>query len=285
MKVFGGRVESIVSGSAPLSSKVHEFLRVCFAYKVREGYGLTETTAGCCIQDGRDSKTGQVGPPSPSVEINLIDVPEMNYTSKDKPCPRGEICIRGPIVTPGYYKNPEKTKEAFIDGWLHTGDVGRINEDGTVSIIDRKKNIFKLSQGEYIAPEYLENIFCRSSFVAQCFVFGDSYQAQLVAVIIPDEEKLLNWAKKNNISGDFKSLCSNPRVKELILENMTKVGKESKLNGFEFVKDIHLDFELWTNENGILTPTLKLKRNDCYERYKKYIELMYDNLRNAPKTE
>jgi len=275
-QVFGGRVDGIVSGSAPLSPKVAEFLRVCFTTKVVEGYGLTETTAGCCMGSTKDMRCGTVGPPLCSLEFKLTDVPSMGYSSDDKPYPRGEICIRGNCISPGYYKNKEKTDEVFDkDGWFHTGDIGRLNEDGTLSIIDRAKNIFKLSQGEYVAPEYLENVYSRAPFVAQCFVHGESSQAYVVAVVIPDEETVKIWAKKNNVEGTIKDWIKKPELKEAILQDMQKIAKEAKLLGYEVVKDIYLDSELWSSENGILTPTMKLKRPECKGKYLSQLNKMY----------
>jgi len=277
--VFGGRVTTIVSGSAPLSSKVQEFLRICFGCRCVEGYGATETTSGCCMQSDLDIRSGSVGPPIACVEIKLVDIPHMGYTSDisiNNPFPRGEVCVRGGCVSPGYFKNKEKTDEVFDkDGWYHTGDIGQINKNGTLTIIDRAKNIFKLSQGEYVAPEFLEAIYLRSTFVAQCFIYGDSLQPFLVAVVVPDEETVKAWAKGNSIQGTFKELCDNPDLKEIILKDMTRVGKEAKLNGFEFIKSIHLEHTLWSLENGILTPTMKLKRHECKVKYLQNINDLY----------
>jgi len=278
-RFFGGRVTVCVSGSAPLSPKVQEFLRICIAPKIIEGYGLTETTAGCTIQAEPDVRSGTVGPPLPSLEFKLKDVPEMGYTSEDKPYPRGEILIRGGSVSKGYYKNQQKTDEVFdSEGWFHSGDVGRVNEDGTLSVIDRAKNIFKLSLGEYVAPEYLENVYTRSTFVAQCFVYGDSLQPSLIAVVIPDEEFLAGWSKKNGINGTFKELLKKPEVKKAILDDMIKVGKEAKLLPYELIRDIHLDSELFSLDNNILTPTMKLKRPECKSKYISHLNEMYEKL-------
>jgi len=279
--IFGPNVNRMTSGSAPLGEALHDFLRIVFSVNVTEGYGLTETTAGCCYQSVKCMTPGRVGPPVGSCEIKLVDVPEMGYTSKDQPCPRGEICLRGPSVFVGYYKNPQKTKEVIDEnGWFHTEDIGRLNEDNTFSIIDRKKNLFKLSFGEYVAPEFLEAVYGRSSFVAQCFVYGDSFESSLVGVIVPDAEVAKVWFAKNsalfpNQQFDFATVCKSPEFKKEILNDLTRVGKEAKLLSYELLKDIHLEHELWTLQNNILTATYKLKRRECKAKYEKEIMDMY----------
>ena len=155
----------MATGSAPISTNVLNFLKVAFCCPILEGYGQTESTAASCVTLPHDSKSGNVGGPLPSIKVRLRDLPDMGYTSRDVPYPRGEICFQGPSVFPGYFKNDEKTREAFEDGWLMSGDVGEILPNGALRVIDRAKNIFKLAQGEYIAPEKLENIYCESPYV------------------------------------------------------------------------------------------------------------------------
>ncbi|KAJ1912074.1 medium-chain fatty acid-CoA ligase faa2 [Mycoemilia scoparia] len=188
---LGGRVSLIVSGSAPISNDALDFLRCSFSANVLEGYGQTETT-GCCILTGLDdTQAGTVGTPFPSCMVKLVDVPDLGYTVKDKPYPRGEVCVKGGGVFKGYFNQPEKTAETLDkDGWCHTGDIGLIDDKGRFKIIDRKKNLFKLAQGEYIAPERIENIYMDHPVVAQAFVYGDSLQSMLVGVVSPDEEAL-----------------------------------------------------------------------------------------------
>lgn len=158
--ILGGQVRIMVTGSAPIDPQVLNFLKVCFCCPILEGYGQTESTAASTITSTIDPKAGHVGGPLPCLKIRLRDIPEMEYKSTDKPNPRGEICFKGPSIFPGYYDNDEKTKEALSeDGWLASGDVGMIFPNGSIKIIDRAKNIFKLAQGEYIAPEKLENVY------------------------------------------------------------------------------------------------------------------------------
>ena len=164
--LLGGQVRYMVTGSAPIDKAVIDFLKICFCCPIVEGYGLTESSAGSCMMDVEDTVTGHVGGPCEAVKIRLKDLPEMSYLSTDKPYPRGEICMQGPSIFSGYYKREDKTAEAFTDdGWFLTGDVGMVFPNGSIKIIDRSKNIFKLSQGEYIAPEKIEQIMTLSPMV------------------------------------------------------------------------------------------------------------------------
>ncbi|KAG2500825.1 hypothetical protein HYH03_001587 [Edaphochlamys debaryana] len=244
---LGGELKYMISGASPISEEVMNFLRICFGATVLEGYGMTE--AACTISTTRaeDLTTGHVGAPNPAVEIKLVDLPEMGYTSRDTPYPRGEICVRGPCVFAGYYKDEVQTREVLdSDGWLHTGDVGAWLEGGRLKIIDRKKNIFKLAQGEYIAPEKIENTYTRSPMVAQAFVYGDSLRSQLVAIVVPDPEVLLPWAKERGISGSLPELCANPHVRDAVHKSMQEQAREAQLRGFEQVHAITLFPELFS---------------------------------------
>ncbi|KAJ6898839.1 long chain acyl-CoA synthetase 6 [Populus alba x Populus x berolinensis] len=277
---LGGRVRLIVSGASPLSPDVLEFLKICFGGRIIEGYGMTETTSPISSMDEGDNLNGHVGSPSPACEVKLVDVPEMNYTSDDKPYPRGEICIRGPIVFQGYYKDEEQTREVINeDGWFHSGDIGLWLPGGRLKIIDRKKNIFKLAQGEYIAPEKIENVYAKCKFIAQCFVYGDSLNSSLVAVVSVDHDVLKAWAaSEGNKYENLAQLCNDPRVKAAILADMDAVGREAQLRGFEFVKAVTLVLEQFTVENGLLTPTFKIKRPQAKAYYEKAISNMYAEL-------
>jgi len=273
--LIGGRVRIIISGSAPLAPNVQDFLRICFLSKVVQGYGLTESCCLVSMAEPSDSTSGHVGPPVVSIEVKLVDVPEMNYTSSGK-IQQGEICVRGPGIFKGYYKMPEKTAEDIDrDGWFHTGDIGEWLPNGTLKLIDRKKNIFKLAQGEYVAVEYLETVYIRCPYVSQIFVTGDSLQNYLVAIVIPDPEALIPAAAQLGIKEDFKDLCRNPQIKKLVYTSLIKVAEKAKLKGFEKIKNIYLDSEPWTPENGLLTPTLKAKRTELRKQYAKIIETLY----------
>ncbi|CAE6123939.1 unnamed protein product [Arabidopsis arenosa] len=274
---LGGRVRFMGSGASPLSPDVMDFLRVCFGCSVREGYGMTETSCVISAMDDGDNLSGHVGSPNPACEVKLVDVPEMNYTSEDQPYPRGEICVRGPIIFKGYYKDEEQTREILDgDGWLHTGDIGLWLPGGRLKIIDRKKNIFKLAQGEYIAPEKIENVYTKCRFVSQCFIHGDSFNSSLVAIVSVDPDVMKDWAASEGIKYEhLGQLCNDPRVRKAVLAEMDDLGREAQLRGFEFAKAVTLVPEPFTLENGLLTPTFKIKRPQAKAYFAEAISKMY----------
>ncbi|KAM9495090.1 long-chain-fatty-acid--CoA ligase 1b isoform 1-T3 [Clarias gariepinus] len=272
----GGKVRMMLTGAAPVSAPVLTFLRAALGCQFYEGYGQTECTAGCAVTLSGDWTAGHVGPPLPCNLVKLVDVADMNYLAVNG---EGEVCVKGPNVFKGYLKDPEKTEEAIDkDGWLHTGDIGRWQPNGTLKIVDRKKHIFKLAQGEYIAPEKIENIYIRSEAVAQAFVHGDSLQACLVAIIVPDPDYLPGWAKKKGFHGSYEELCRSTEVKNAILEGIVKLGKESGLKSFEQVKDIVLHTEMFSIQNGLLTPTLKAKRAELRNHFRQQIDQLYSKI-------
>lgn len=275
--ILGGRVRLMCTGSAPIDPAVLDFLKVCFCCPILEGYGQTESCAASTLTDAADPKSGHVGGPLPSIKIRLRDIPEMEYRSTDKPYPRGEICFKGPAIFPGYYDNDEKTKEALSeDGWLASGDVGVIFPNGSIKIVDRAKNIFKLAQGEYIAPEKLENVYIQSTFVGQVFVHGDSLQPYLVSIIVPDFGGVKKWAAANN--KDFEALkkdLNDADLKKAILDDLNQLATANKFNGLERIKKFHLHNKEFTVEEDLLTPSMKLKRPVAAKRFKAEIDALY----------
>uniref|UniRef100_A0ACD5VJR8 Uncharacterized protein n=1 Tax=Avena sativa TaxID=4498 RepID=A0ACD5VJR8_AVESA len=272
---LGGNVRVILSGAAPLATHVEEYLRVVTCAHVLQGYGLTETCAGSFVSlPNQMSMIGTVGPPVPNIDARLESVAEMNYDALAS-TPRGEICIKGETLFSGYYRREDLTQEVLVDGWFHTGDIGEWQPDGSMKIIDRKKNIFKLSQGEYVAVENLENIYGVVSAIDSIWVYGNSFESFLVAVVNPNKEALESWAAGNGISGDFEALCENPKAKEYILAELSKTGKEKKLKGFEFVRAVHLDPVPFDMERDLITPTYKRKRPQLLKYYQGAIDNMY----------
>ncbi|CAL8303531.1 long-chain-fatty-acid--CoA ligase 6 isoform X1 [Gadus morhua] len=273
---LGGRLRMIITGAAPASPSVLGFLRAALGCQVYEAYGQTECTAGCTFTTPGDWTSGHVGAPLPCNLIKLVDVAEKNYfASKGE----GEVCVKGPNVFKGYLKDPERTAETLdSDGWLHTGDIGKWLPNGSLKIIDRKKHIFKLAQGEYISPEKIENIYIRSEPLTQLYIHGDSLQSCLVGIVVPDPEVLPNWAKKKGIQGEYKDLCKNTMLKKAILEDMVRLGKASGLHSFEQVKNIYVHNEMFSIQNGLLTPTLKAKRPELREFFKGKIDDLYNGI-------
>lgn len=198
--LIGGKVRLMLTGSAPIAHDVLDFLKVSFCCPIVEGYGMTETSAGSFTTMTNDPLSGHVGGPQPNVKIRLKDIPEMGYSSKN-PEPTGECLFWGTSVMPGYFMNPEKTAEAFEgppeNGWLKSGDVVKVFPNGSIKIIDRAKNIFKLSQGEYVAPEKIENILVQSPWLAQVWVHGDSLNNHCILIAVVDEPKFKEWAGAN----------------------------------------------------------------------------------------
>uniref|UniRef100_A0A8C6URH8 Arachidonate--CoA ligase n=1 Tax=Neogobius melanostomus TaxID=47308 RepID=A0A8C6URH8_9GOBI len=270
---LGGKLRFALTTSAPISPTVLSFLRATLGCVIFEGYGQTECTGGCTFSMPGDWTAGHVGAPVPGALVKVVDIPEMNYLTKNQ---EGEVCIKGPIVFKGYLRDPERTAEALdSDGWLHTGDVGQWLPNGTLRIIDRKKNIFKLSQGEYIAPEKIENVYMRCVPVLQVFVHGDSLQSYLIGIVVPDPEVFVDWAKERGIVGSHQELCQNPDVKNAVLEDLKDVGKKAGLKSFEQVKDLYLHPEMFSIANGLLTPTLKSRRNDIRRVFQEQLSAMY----------
>jgi long-chain acyl-CoA synthetase len=268
---LGGRVRLVVSGSAPINAEILKFFRCALGCLVIEGYGQTESSGLLAMTLPSETTGGHIGPPPLATAMKLVDVPEMNYYAQND---QGELCVKGAMVFKGYYKNPEETQKALDeDGWLHTGDIATWLPNGVLKIIDRRKNIFKLSQGEYVAPEKIEIIYSRCPSVAQIFVYGDSLQSFLVGIVVPDAEVL----KKLYPTTDVHILCADPSVKTLIMEELEKVGRENELKSFEKVKDIYLHPEPFSLEQGLLTPTMKSKRPELTAFFKSQIEQMYAN--------
>uniref|UniRef100_A0A8C4Y8S3 long-chain-fatty-acid--CoA ligase n=1 Tax=Gopherus evgoodei TaxID=1825980 RepID=A0A8C4Y8S3_9SAUR len=275
-ETMGGQVRIMVTAAAPISPSVLTLLRGALGCQIFEAYGQTECAAGCTFTVPGDCTTGHVGAPLPCNIIKLEDVADMNYFSSNN---EGEVCIKGSNVFKGYLKDPERTAEAIDkDGWLHTGDIGKWMPNGTLKIIDRKKNIFKLAQGEYIAPEKIENVYIRSTPVAQVFVHGESLKSSLVGIVVPDPEVLPKFAAKLGIKDLSEETYKNSVLKKAILEDMVKIGREAGLKSFEQVKDIYIHPEMFTIEQGLLTPTLKAKRAELSKYFQTQLEALYANM-------
>lgn len=258
------RVHSMISGSAQLDPDVQEFLRAAFANNFSQGFGMTETYAVGTVQARGDFSLGNIGPPMPCIEVCLESVPEFEYSVDDKPNPRGELLLRGPVIFREYYKNVEETEKVLDpDGWFHSGDIAEVDKMGRFKIIDRKKNVLKLAQGEYISPERIENVYLGSTnLVNMAFVHGDGTQSALVAVFGVDVETFAPFASKilqesitpSDVAA-IKAAANNEKVKAKFLKKLDTIGKKHKFNSFEKVRNVHLEIDPFTVDNELLTPT------------------------------
>lgn len=273
----------MLTGSAPISLEVLDFLKICFSCPIIEGYGQTEGLGAEFVTYTYDPVGGHVGGPGPQNEFKLVDVEEMNYTSKDKdeqgrPRPRGEIWVRGQNVIPGYFLNDEQTKNTFTaDGWLMSGDVGAILPEGNrLKIIDRKKNIFKLSQGEYIAPEKLEGAYkVTNPLITDVFVYGDSLKSCLVGVVCIEQPNLKGIASQLGVSGE--NLHESEEMKKAIINMFNEEAKKRKYNKLEQLKKIIIETKPF-GELDLLTTTFKKRRNAFKEHYESQFDEMYKGL-------
>ncbi len=260
-EALGGNLELISSGSAALQPRLARVFSAA-GMTIAEGYGMTESSPVITVSEeaNRGNKFGAVGRAIDGVEIKIAE--------------DGEILCKGPNVMQGYYKDPEKTAETIVDGYLHTGDIGEIDADGFLKITDRKKELFKTSGGKYIAPQLIENQMKQSLFIEQIMVIGEG-QKMPAALIQPAFEYIETWAKENNVAiGDnMESICQNETLIAAIQEDITthnqNFGKWEQIKKFELTPDV------WSIDEGHLTPTMKVKRKVVKEKYKALSDKIY----------
>ncbi|MBD63528.1 MAG: long-chain fatty acid--CoA ligase [Gammaproteobacteria bacterium] len=250
---LGGRLELICSGSAPLQPRLAKIFTAA-GIQIMEGYGLTETSPVISISEAKKggTKFGYVGKVIEGIEVKI---------AKD-----GEILCKGPNVMKGYFKDSKLTSKTIKNGFLHTGDIGEIDNEGFLKITDRKKQLFKTSGGKYIAPQVIENRMKRSPFIEQIMVIGEG-EKMPSALIQPDFDYIKNWLTKNKINTlyDFKNICKNKELLVKIEEEVEKINKE--FGDWERIKKFELTPEIWSIQNGLLTPTMKLRRKSILKKF------------------
>jgi long-chain acyl-CoA synthetase len=255
---LGGRVETFISGGAPLGRDLAEWYATV-GIRIHEGYGLTETSPVIAVNTPINHRIGTVGKILPNLEVRIAE--------------DGEILVRGPSVFKGYWNRPEETKAALVDGWFKTGDIGQIDDDGYLSVTDRKKDLIKTSGGKFIAPQPIENALKLSPFVGVAAILGDKRKFPAV-MISPNFPMLEEWARTNGVSFSSRTqLIDNPKVRALY-EGIVE-GINQNLARFEKLKRVLLVADEFTADNGILTPTLKLRRRVIEERYRHQIDELY----------
>ncbi len=259
---FGGRLRLAVSGGAALSPEVARFIDNLHI-QLFEGYGLTETSPLVSVNVPGARKIGSVGRPVRGVEVVIQDV-------EGYPAGTGEICVRGGLVMQGYHNLPDKTAEVLDDDrTFHTGDLGRLDEDGFLWILGRVKEQYKLENGKYVVPSPIEEQLALSPYILQCMIEGTN-KPYNVAVVVIDKASVKKWAEANGVTGD---LLKHDRVHELIKGEIERVGEG--LKGYEKPKKFFLVDEEWTTENDMLTPKMSLKRRKVTEKYGEQMERLF----------
>ncbi len=256
---MGGRVKIFISGGAPLGKNLAEWY-ASIGIRIHEGYGLTETSPVIAVNNPRAHKLGTVGRPLANVEVRIAE--------------DSEILVRGPSVFRAYWNRPEETRDAFVDGWFKTGDIGTIDEDGFLSVTDRKKDLLKTSGGKFIAPQPVENSLRLYALIGMAVVVGD--RRKFASVLISPQFTLLEeWAQANAIAFSTReSLVSHPKVKALYEEIVSEVNRG--LARYETLKKVLLVPDEFSASDGSLTPTLKLRRKVIEDRYRHQIDALYD---------
>jgi len=281
--LVGGRVRAILSGGAPLASDTHDYLKTVLCCPILQGYGLTETCACASIMHIDENATGRVGPPNQNTRMKLVNWEEGNYKVTDKPFPRGEIILGGGHIASGYYKLPDKTEEEFYrdeEGWrwFKTGDIGEMHSDGTVKIIDRKKDLVKLQFGEYVSLGKVEANLKGCPIVSNVCIFGESSKSYVVGVVVPDPAHLKALAIKYNKDHlSFEQQCQDKDVNGAVLREVVNHCKLSKLEKFEIPGAVSLAVDEWTPDSGLTTAAMKLKRRPLQTKYQPDIDRMYGN--------
>jgi len=255
--VFGGRLVFAISGSAPLNVDIAQFFHGC-GILILEGIGMTENTSFSGVNRIDKNRFGTVGPAGRGVEIKIAD--------------DGEVLIRAPNVMLGYYKDEEATRETIIDGWLHTGDIGEL-EDGFLKITDRKKDLIITAGGKNVAPQYLERVLKLSPYISQAAAYGDR-RKYITALVTLDQDVILPWARQNGL-GDrtFEQLANEPAVQQLITTEVERLN--GQLARYETIKRFWIAPGDFSVEAGELTPTMKLKRRVVVKKYRDKLDALY----------
>jgi long-chain acyl-CoA synthetase len=254
---FGGRMRQAVSGAAPIAKEILEFFFAC-GVPVFEGYGMTETATAATFQSIDDYKFGTVGKPFPGVELRIAD--------------DGEVLIKGENIFAGYHNNADASFGAVEDGWLHTGDLGSIDEDGFLSITGRKKDIIITAGGKNLTPANIENDMKQCRWVSQAVMYGDRRPYPVMLVTL-DAEEIVPWAQGQGLPGDVEQLARRPEVRAMIQEHLDRANE--KYAQVEKVKKLAILGHDLAQETGELTPTLKVKRNVVNEKYRAVFDALY----------
>ena len=246
----GGRLKLCMNGGGPVAKDTQRFISMAIAPMII-GYGLTETTAMGTLQNPLEWTVDSIGCMPASVECKLVDFPDAGYFATNKPHPQGEVWLRGPTVMSGYYQNDKETAEAISsDGWFKTGDIGEFDGAGHLKLIDRKKNLIKTLNGEYIALEKLESVYRAAHVVANICVYADDNKAKPIAIIVPAEPALKKLAASIAVpDGSIEELVHNKKLIAAVLKELQAAGRQGGLSGIEIIDGVVLSDEEWTPQN------------------------------------
>lgn len=281
--LLGGRMRVIATGSAPLSGDTHDFVRNALDCAVVQGYGLTETAAGGAIMEVCDQSCGKVGAPLVGAAVKLADWDEAGYHALDNP-PRGEIVIGGDTVAKGYYKNDSLTREMFFEEngmrWFYTGDIGEMCSDGTIKIIDRKKDLVKLQYGEYVSLGKIETELKTCPIVDNICVYGSSFHTYLVALVVPNRKVILQLAEQlgkstKDSQDNFAALCEDNDIVREATAIIVVHAREAQLIKMEIPTKVKLCHEDWLPQNGLVTAAFKIRRKQIQDFYQEAIDSLY----------
>ncbi|EQB51483.1 AMP-binding enzyme [Colletotrichum gloeosporioides Cg-14] len=272
----GGRLKLCMNGGGPIAKETQHFISMAIAPMII-GYGLTETTAMGCLMNPLEWNVNNMGAMPASIEVKLVDFAEAGYFAHNKPNSQGEVWIRGPSVMEEYWDNPKETKEAITeDGWFKTGDIGEFDGNGHLRLIDRKKNLVKTLNGEYIALEKLESIYRASALVANICVYADAQKAKPIAIIVPAEPALMKLAESIGIKGpSLEGLVHDRKLQSAVLKELQSAGRQGGLSGIEIIEGVVLSDEEWTPQNDLVTAAQKLQRKKILEKYKTEVVKAY----------
>lgn len=278
--LLGGHMRAMLSGGAPLEEATQRFMEICIKAPCVIGYGLTETCGGVAINDTLEIRSGRTGGVIDTGLVKLVEWKEGGYSPYSDP-PRGEVWFGGPGVAMGYYKMPEKTAEDFhIDEngtrWFATGDIGQFEDDGSLRIIDRKKDLVKLRHGEYIALSKIEAALKFSSLVTNVCVFVDSNELTCVVVACGNETELTKVAKEHGLTGDFSEWSNHKVINDAVMKDFVNCGKTSKLQKGEMPSKIYVESMMWLPDTGLITDAFKLKRKALSEKYEAIVNQLYN---------
>ncbi len=281
--MFGNKLKTILCASAPMPKELADDFKVFLSIPIIEGLGMTELSGSAFCTNYHDLTNFTAGGVTGGAKMIIKSVPDLGYTIDDVidgvNCPAGEICLKGPLIFNGYYKNDEENEKAFDkDGYFHTGDVGRIfpNLGNGLKIVDRVKEIFKLSQGEYIIPAKLESVYAKSTFIQQIMIYGNSSMNNIIAIICPEKK---HCAEAMNISVEELSKNEeNEELKKLIINDLLKLALQANFNGLEKVKYVLITFEGFTVGNSCMTPTMKIVRKKVELKFKERIDALYKSI-------